>query len=56
MTGRTTVDGPAIPGGRWLLGIRAGVGLETSLGPVRLEYGRTRDDRDALFVRLGRWF
>ncbi|MGH7657118.1 MAG: hypothetical protein ACREL6_02710, partial [Gemmatimonadales bacterium] len=56
MTGRTASGGPAIPEGRWLFGVRAGLGLETSLGPVRVEYGRTRDDRDALFVRLGRWF
>jgi outer membrane translocation and assembly module TamA len=37
-------------------GVRAGIGAETPVGPLRFEYGRATGDRDALFVRLGRWF
>jgi NTE family protein len=37
-------------------GVRLGVGAETPVGPVRLEYGLGLRGRDALFVRLGRWF
>jgi hypothetical protein len=40
----------------WTAGLRLGVGAETPVGPVRLEYGLGLRGRDALFVRLGRWF
>ena len=40
----------------WLGGIRAGIGLETAVGPVRLEYGVASNGRDQLFVRIGKWF
>ena len=46
----------AFPGGGWTAGVRAGVGAETPVGPVRFEYGVALRGRDALFVRLGRWF
>jgi hypothetical protein len=39
-----------------MTGIRAGVGAETPVGPVRLEYGVANGGRGAVFVRLGRWF
>jgi NTE family protein len=42
--------------GGWTTGARVGVGAETPVGPVRLEYGLALRGRDALFVRLGRWF
>jgi predicted acylesterase/phospholipase RssA len=54
--GQTRFGGPAIPDGRWLLGARGGVGADTPLGPVRLEYGGASGGQRALFVRLGYWF
>jgi NTE family protein len=53
--GRSAVGGPAFMTDDWLLGGRIGVGAETPVGPVRFEYGMS-GDRDAIFVRLGRWF
>jgi NTE family protein len=49
-------DGSKFPGGGWTAGARAGLGAETPVGPVRLEYGLALRGRDAIFVRLGRWF
>ncbi|HEY8257040.1 MAG TPA: patatin-like phospholipase family protein [Gemmatimonadales bacterium] len=54
--GRTGVGGPLFDSEGWLAGVRAGIGAETPLGPVRFEYGLATKGRDALFVRLGRWF
>jgi predicted acylesterase/phospholipase RssA len=50
-----------IPGGffgreGWLAGVRAGVGSETPIGPVRAEFGWTAAGRSEGFLRLGRWF
>jgi NTE family protein len=45
-------DGP-LPHGRWLVGGRVGLGLDTPLGLVRIEYGRNSADRDRFFVRIG---
>lgn len=50
-----------VPGGffgreGWLAGVRAGVGSETPIGPVRAEFGWTADGRSEGFLRLGRWF
>ncbi|MEP6591104.1 MAG: patatin-like phospholipase family protein [Gemmatimonadota bacterium] len=42
--------------GGWLLGARVGVGSDTPLGPVRLEYGWNDAGREALYLRVGRWF
>ena len=53
--GRSANGGPAISTNDWLAGGRIGVGAETPVGPVRFEYGIS-GDRDAFFVRLGRWF
>ncbi|HEX3234858.1 MAG TPA: patatin-like phospholipase family protein [Gemmatimonadales bacterium] len=54
--GRTATGGSLFGAEGWVGGARVGVGAETPLGPLRLEYGRATGDRDALFVRLGRWF
>ncbi|MEO8138616.1 MAG: patatin-like phospholipase family protein [Gemmatimonadota bacterium] len=54
--GRTAVGGPAWPRGRWELGARAGLTADTPIGSIRVEYGRARGGRDAMFVRLGEWF
>jgi len=54
--GATDGEQEKFPGGGWTAGVRAGVGAETPVGPVRFEYGLALRGRDALFVRLGRWF
>lgn len=54
-TGRTGTGGLLLEG-RWLTGIRFGAGVETPLGPVRVEYGFSGDGRRAALVRIGRWF
>lgn len=54
--GRTGSGGPLFPGTGWRTGLRAGLGAETPVGPVRFEYGFANGGRRAAFVRLGRWF
>jgi len=54
--GRTATGGPLLDSDGWEAGVRAGLGAETPVGPVRFEYGLATRGRDALFVRLGRWF
>jgi hypothetical protein len=55
-TGRSATGGGLFGSDGWEAGMRAGIGAETPLGPVRFEYGLATKGRDALFVRLGRWF
>jgi hypothetical protein len=52
--GRTTNGGPLLRGDPWLLGVRAGLNLDTRFGLVRLEYGRATQGHRAIFFRLGR--
>jgi NTE family protein len=54
--GRTATGGAFLDEDGWVGGVRAGVGAETPVGPVRFEYGYGTEDRGAVFVRLGRWF
>lgn len=54
--GRIALGGPAVPGGRWEFGVRAGLSAATPIGSIRVEYGRARGGRDGMFVRLGEWF
>jgi hypothetical protein len=54
--GRSAVGGPLLDGLGWVGGVRAGLGAETPVGPVRIEYGRSTGGGEALFVRLGQWF
>jgi predicted acylesterase/phospholipase RssA len=54
--GRTGTGGAFFGSNGWDAGVRAGVGAETPVGPVRFEYGLATHGRDAVFVRLGRWF
>jgi NTE family protein len=54
--GRSAVGGGILASGGWLGGARAGLGAETPVGPVRFEYGVTNGGRQAVFVRLGKWF
>ncbi|HUR95205.1 MAG TPA: patatin-like phospholipase family protein [Gemmatimonadales bacterium] len=55
-SGGTDASSPRFVDGGWSFGARAGIGAETPVGPVRFEYGLALRGRDALFVRLGRWF
>jgi NTE family protein len=55
-TGRSALGGPAVDSDGWIAGVRAGVGAETPVGPVRFEYGVASGGRGAVFVRLGQWF
>jgi predicted acylesterase/phospholipase RssA len=45
-----------LPRGNPVAGVRVGLNLATSLGPIRVEYGVSDGKRNALLVRLGRWF
>jgi NTE family protein len=56
VTGRAAFGGGLLDSQGWMTGVRAGVGAQTPVGPVRFEYGIANGGRDALFVRLGRWF
>lgn len=53
--GRSSTGGELLDG-QWLAGVRAGVGADTPLGPVRVEYGFSERGRRAALVRIGRWF
>ena len=55
-TGGTDAKSSRFAGGGWTAGVRAGLGADTPVGPVRFEYGWALQGRSALFVRLGRWF
>ena len=54
--GRSASGGGLLASGGWLAGARVGLGAETPVGPLRFEYGLTHAGREAVFVRLGRWF
>jgi predicted acylesterase/phospholipase RssA len=56
LTGNAATGGRALPRGHWLSGARAGIGVDTPLGPMRFEYGVNGDGKSASFVRIGRWF
>lgn len=54
--GRSATGGPLLGGDGWRAGLRAGVGVETPIGPIHFEHGWNSDDRWASWVRIGRWF
>jgi hypothetical protein len=54
--GRSANGGGLLEGDEWLGGLRAGIGVETPLGPVRAEYGFATNGRSSLLLRIGRWF
>ncbi|MEP7226234.1 MAG: patatin-like phospholipase family protein [Gemmatimonadales bacterium] len=54
--GRSAFGGDLLASDGWLAGARVGLGAETPVGPLRFEYGLTHAGREAVFVRLGRWF
>jgi len=55
-TGRAATGGPLLDSDGWVAGARAGVGADTPIGPMRVDYGFASGNRHALRVRLGRWF
>jgi predicted acylesterase/phospholipase RssA len=55
-TGRSANGGALLGAEGWIAGARGGVGADTPVGPMRIEYGFASGGRDALLVRLGRWF
>jgi NTE family protein len=56
MTGTSTGGGALGPLSEWRRGVRGGIGADTPLGPIRVEYGVSTRGRRAMFVRIGRWF
>ena len=54
--GATAVGGDLAPRDGWLAGARAGLGLDTPVGPIRAEYGYNSVHRGTAFIRVGRWF
>jgi NTE family protein len=55
-SGRVTTGGDTFPGGHWQAGGRIGLGADTPIGPIRVEYGAARGGRNGFFVRVGEWF
>jgi predicted acylesterase/phospholipase RssA len=55
-SGQVAYGGPTLPEGRWQAGGRVGLAAETPIGPIRVEYGVARRERNGFFVRLGDWF
>ncbi len=55
VVGRTANGGDILPLERSSVGVRAGLGADTPVGPIRFEYGWS-GRRGAFFVRIGRWF
>jgi predicted acylesterase/phospholipase RssA len=53
--GRTASGGALFGDDGWVGGIRAGIGADTPVGSVRLEYGFSTEDRGVVVVRLGDW-
>jgi NTE family protein len=56
MIGATGDAESFLPRGDVIAGGRVGLNLATSIGPIRAEYGLSESGRNALLVRLGRWF
>lgn len=54
--GSISEEGDFFGGDTWLGGVRLGVGAMTPLGPVKVGYGWATGGRDALMVRVFRWF
>jgi outer membrane translocation and assembly module TamA len=54
--GASAIGGDLVPSGEWLAGARAGLGLDTPVGPIRAEYGYNSLHRGTIFIRVGRWF
>ena len=54
-----TADAPptvVVPQPDRVFGVRGGLGADTPVGPIRVEYGLNSRRRHSVFIRLGRWF
>jgi NTE family protein len=56
MSGASRLGGTAVPLKGWVTGARCGLGTDTPIGPVRLEYGINTAAQRAWLVRLGYWY
>jgi predicted acylesterase/phospholipase RssA len=55
MTGTVSRNASRAFGGEWLFGARLGIGADSPIGPVRLQYGFSTNGRRQWFARIGRW-
>lgn len=55
MGGQTSGDPKRPLAGTWYAGARVGVGADSPLGPLRLQYGVNNDRRTQWYFRIGRW-
>lgn len=55
MTGTVSPSSDRAFGGAWLFGVRLGIGADSPLGPLRLQYGLASNGRRQWFARVGRW-
>lgn len=51
-----SVQGQRLFAADLVLGARTGAGVDTPIGPVRIQWGRNSLRQDVWFVRIGRWF
>jgi hypothetical protein len=55
MTGTVSRSADRSFGGAWLFGARLGIGADSPIGPIRLQYGLSTTGRRQWFARIGRW-
>ena len=55
MTGTVSRSADRAFGGAWLFGARVGIGADSPIGPIRLQYGLSTTGRRQWFARIGRW-
>jgi predicted acylesterase/phospholipase RssA len=55
MTGTVSRSADRAGGGKWLFGARVGIGADSPIGPIRLQYGLSTNGRRQWFARIGRW-
>ena len=55
MTGTVSRSADRAFGGTWLFGARLGIGADSPIGPIRLQYGLSTTGRRQWFARIGRW-
>ncbi|MEO8479863.1 MAG: patatin-like phospholipase family protein [Gemmatimonadota bacterium] len=48
-------EGGLLGGSGWIAGGKVGLGSDTPLGPIRLDYGINSERRSTVFLRVGRW-
>jgi len=55
MTGTVSRSADRAFEGTWLFGARVGIGADSPIGPIRLQYGLSTTGRRQWFARIGRW-